>query len=799
MSRLIEIHHKGSTSQFGDSDLPLTIGSTTGAHILLPEAMEVEGYIGDSKGYLFLQPTENSSPIYHNGQHVDASKWIKSGDTTRIGSVLLHYIISGDLVEIHVGEVDDKEVLIPPDSPHPDIEGGNGPLPRTSKDINGARRWKKTSLLAIGFFLLLLLATSFVLTARSLEVAISPEPDTLSISGFPPVFKFGAHFLGLKGDYTVRASKAGYQQLAAPVTISGNEANSFAFILEKLPGRIDFITTPVAGAKIFVDGQNIGATPLRDVQIAAGEHRIRIVREQYLEQGQMVEIEGLGKKQQFDYVLAPAWAVITLSTEPGGASVMIGDRKYGETPVTFELLGGSHEIVLQKQDFLPHVMKLDVEAGTSLSPDTVVLQLSPALIELTSKPSGATVTVDSVYKGSTPLAVEISAKKEHTFALSLPGYKEFRKEIVLGPGQAQKLALSLQPEFGIIFLTAEPPEAELYIDGKLHGKAMGRLQLTVREHALEVRAKGYESEILTITPQKSYSRQIDVRLTPVGHMKQSAELEDNKTTGSGQELILLHPVSFQMGSSRGEQGRRSNEYQHQVKINSAFYLGSKEVTNAEFRLFKPDHFSGTVARRTLDNDTQPVVNVSWEDAGRYMNWLSKQDGLNPFYREENGKMVPAKPFTNGYRLPFEAEWAYGARLAGRQEVARYGWQGTFPPRDKSGNYADESARAILPVVIKGYSDTFAVAAPVASFPENPGGFFDLDGNVSEWCHDYYTPYTPLAGGVKADPTGPESGTHHVVRGASWRDGSIGEVRLSYRGYSRKKRDDIGFRIARYAR
>ncbi len=152
MSRLIEIHHKGSTSQFGDSDLPLTIGSTTNAHIFLPEAMEVEGYIGDSKGHLFLQPAENSSPIYHNGQHVDASKWIKSADTTRIGSVLLHYIISGDLVEIHVAEVDDKEVLIPPDSPHPDIEGGNEPLPRASKDINAARRRKKMSLLVSRFF-----------------------------------------------------------------------------------------------------------------------------------------------------------------------------------------------------------------------------------------------------------------------------------------------------------------------------------------------------------------------------------------------------------------------------------------------------------------------------------------------------------------------------------------------------------------------------------------------------------------------------------------------------------------------
>ncbi len=104
----------------------------------------------------------------------------------------------------------------------------------------------------------------------------------------------------------------------------------------------------------------------------------------------------------------------------------------------------------------------------------------------------------------------------------------------------------------------------------------------------------------------------------------------------------------------------------------------------------------------------------------------------------------------------------------------------------------------MPVIIKGYNDAFAVTAPVASFPKNPGGFFDLGGNVSEWCHDFYSPQAGLANVVKTDPMGPATGTHHVVRDASWRDGSITEVRLSYRGYSREQRDDIGFRLARFA-
>jgi formylglycine-generating enzyme required for sulfatase activity len=285
---------------------------------------------------------------------------------------------------------------------------------------------------------------------------------------------------------------------------------------------------------------------------------------------------------------------------------------------------------------------------------------------------------------------------------------------------------------------------------------------------------------------------------PDEQVAKAALQPERKITIKGQQLILLKPVVFQMGTPKGEQGRRANERQHKVRITRPFYLSSKEVTNAEYRLFESNHRSGGVSRNTLDKGQQPVVNITWEEAVRYLNWLSQEDGLTPFYKEEKGKMVPVIPFTSGYRLPFEAEWAYAARLAGRQEPARYAWTGTFPPREKSGNYADESAGSILSVIIKGYNDTFAVSAPVASFPKNKAGFFDLDGNVSEWCHDFYTPYTEISSDVKTDPMGPATGTHHVVRGASWRDGSITELRLSYRGYSREKRDDIGFRIARYA-
>jgi len=200
---------------------------------------------------------------------------------------------------------------------------------------------------------------------------------------------------------------------------------------------------------------------------------------------------------------------------------------------------------------------------------------------------------------------------------------------------------------------------------------------------------------------------------------------------------------------------------------------------------------------TLDGDRQPVVNISWQDAARYCNWLSRQQGLAPFYREQGGTLVAVYPATSGYRLPFEAEWAYAARMVGRTQPGRYPWDGGFPPRTRNGNYADESARTLLPVVIKGYYDGFPVTAPVASFPRNMGGFFDMGGNVSEWCHDFYSPNPGSISGKTVDPTGPEHGRYHVIRGSSWRDGAMTELRLSFRGYSKKNKDSLGFRVARY--
>jgi formylglycine-generating enzyme required for sulfatase activity len=114
----------------------------------------------------------------------------------------------------------------------------------------------------------------------------------------------------------------------------------------------------------------------------------------------------------------------------------------------------------------------------------------------------------------------------------------------------------------------------------------------------------------------------------------------------------------------------------------------------------------------------------------------------------------------------------------------------------SGNYADIAAAPIIGNIIKDYNDKQIVSAKVASFSANAKGLYDMGGNVSEWTHDYYD-ISPTNDSSNLDPLGPEAGEHHVIKGSSWAHGSITELRLSYRDYGSEKRNDVGFRIARY--
>jgi len=280
-----------------------------------------------------------------------------------------------------------------------------------------------------------------------------------------------------------------------------------------------------------------------------------------------------------------------------------------------------------------------------------------------------------------------------------------------------------------------------------------------------------------------------------------ARLKPEITTSLGQTLLLFKPqesqlADFTMGASRREPGRRANEVLHPVSLRRMFYLSTTEVTNAQFRLFQADHNSGQIEGNSLNREHQPAVQLSWQQAASFCNWLSKREGLPLFYRQSKGIVTGYNPSATGYRLPSEAEWAWAARTDGAR-LLKFPCGDAFPPTQPMENYADNTSAYVTGRILNGYTDGHVVSAPVASLTPSAKGLYDMGGNVAEWIHDVYT--IPSANGAtEVDPLGPQGGDNYVIRGASWSHSKIAELRLSYRDYGQAGRDDVGFRLARYA-
>ncbi|MBI2994605.1 MAG: PEGA domain-containing protein [Gammaproteobacteria bacterium] len=652
----------------------------------------------------------------------------------------------------------------------------------------------RTWLIAVPFAVVALIAW-FMFAARAVYIEVSPEDSDVGIDGVLKL-RLGDRFLLLPGEYALVLSAEGYRPLTEALPIGDAPDQHFTYELQRLPGHLAVDTGPVMGAEVFVDGKSRGKTPVTIRDLAHGRHQVRITADRYAPHEESVEMEGLDKSQSLKVTLAPAWADVTLKSEPAGAEVLVDDQPAGVTPVTAPIIEGTHSVRVRSPGYKDWQKELRVAAGEPQSLEDIRLELAEAVVFLSSEPSAASVTVDGEYRGLTPLELALTPGRTSTVRLFKQGYKGAVREISAKPRDSLRVAVPMQPELATVEVTVEPADASIFVDGVLKGIGRQMLQLPARKHQIAARKDGYVDYQIAVTPHTDFTQQVKIKLQSQQQARQAA-IKSAIRTAQGQELKLFRPGTFTLGASRREPGRRANETLLTVRLTRPFYLGLKEVSNAEFRKFSSAHTSGRVQGQNLDGEKHPVVMVTWEQAARYCNWLSQAESLKPFYRAEGEQVVGFDASANGYRLPTEAEWEWAARVAEGSAPLKFPWGAEMPPPAKSGNYADETAAGIIGKVVNKYDDGFVVTAPTGSFPAGRSGLFDMGGNAAEWVHDFYGIYSGSADTAIADPLGPERGEFHVIRGSSWAHGGVSELRLSYRDYGKQARQDVGFRIARF--
>jgi formylglycine-generating enzyme required for sulfatase activity len=190
------------------------------------------------------------------------------------------------------------------------------------------------------------------------------------------------------------------------------------------------------------------------------------------------------------------------------------------------------------------------------------------------------------------------------------------------------------------------------------------------------------------------------------------------------------------------------------------------------------------APTTTATKQEPVTGVSWYDVIVWCNAYSKMLGKEPVYKAGGVELKDSSAITNvamdssanGYRLPTEAEWEYAARQGNAGSLSTDPWAGTDNPvhntnttSDSLSNYAWWSGNTTATPNNKTHN--------VGLKRSNSKGLFDMSGNVSEWCWDWWST-SPLTNNVS--PTGPISGTVRVIRGGAWNGTDANAVSLSLR-------------------
>ncbi len=527
--------------RFAAADFPLTVGGPGSLVVLAGRPEGAEAYLGVHEDQLFVQPVETAL-VLHNGAPISRSTWLKGGDVVNFGAARLRVAQDDDR---HIVEVDDGaqgNITAPPIITTARVQGGGDdeaePIAavrfRASQATTARRSLSITpTRIALSVVSVITIAILwFIFTAISVGVVAEPTTADIDIRGELFAVPLAGRYLLRPGEYEVHASATGFSPSRRKIVVTQAPNQSFAIKLAKLPGKLT-IDVP-ENAQLTIDGEPRGTAPA-EVELPPGKHTIGIAAERYQVFSGEVEIEGGGKSQTFKPTLVPAWAEVTVSTEPAGAQVLVGGEARGVTPLTTQVMAGNHPVELRLEGFKPWSTDVQVKANEPLSLCPIKLGLPDGRLSLRSEPAGASVSVAGVYRGVTPLDIELRPAISQTLVLSKPGYENASREVKLAAGERRALSVPLSGVFGEVAVRARPADAQVFVDGKLVGAPNQTLRLVAATHEIEIRKAGFVDFKTSVTPRPGIPQVIETTLL-TAEQTRLASTPATIRTKVGQEL-----------------------------------------------------------------------------------------------------------------------------------------------------------------------------------------------------------------------------------------------------------------------
>jgi formylglycine-generating enzyme required for sulfatase activity len=545
---------------------------------------------------------------------------------------------------------------------------------------------------------------------------------------------------------------------------------------DKKIGLISIIVnaTP-SDADIYIDSKKYLSG--NAIQVSEGEHEIKIEKPTYLSKIEKINVSPKNILFTYNLQVLPR-RFVTIKTIPTNAKVYVNKIEKGESDFDFIEYLGKYEIRIIKPGYLERIDTINV---VEKSDNIFSYQLikNSGIISFSVDPSDASIYVNGEILNSK----ELEAKPgEFEVEVSKKGYYSKNEKIILRQGEKIQKNYKLEKNTSSLLLSVIPTDSKIFID-KEDYSLKNIIELAPGKHLIEIKKDGYTdvndfieielnkpvsryytliqklgSFILTVKPigasvqieregkifKSGKGSQIFEGL-PIGEynlivkaegyksemknilIEENKTVEMNSTLAVGSDgpegMIFVEGGEYLMGSENGDDDEKPV---HKVMVNS-FYIDKYEVTQREYEKVMGNNPS------SLKNPDAPVTNVDWNAAIAYAIRVNK-------------------------RLPTEAEWEYAAR--GGKYSKGYLYSGSKIIGDIAW-YADNSGKTIHAVGAK---------------QPNELGIFDMSGNVSEWCSDWYATYQYIS---QTNPMGPSYGEYRIYRGGSCLSLAF-SCRISYR-------------------